>query len=161
MHPFMFERYIFNLYCKSKVPPDMLTLAVLRRRIFSKNQADSEKLLQVLATLEEKVNWAHYISLQWKSSHISNSSLLDPSGHRWYYNTNKKIFELVMTKLLPKSILHLTVCNSKTKCVTNRCKCQRDGLNCSKMFGCEHWKNDDKDEEIFLDCRSGDDRDDF
>ena len=51
--------------------------------------------------LEEKVNLAHYISLQWKSSHVSDQSLPNPSGYGWNYNTNNKIFEPIMTKLAP------------------------------------------------------------
>ena len=46
----------------------------------SKKQADSETLPPTLGTLEEKVNRALFISLQWKSSHVSNPSLLDPDG---------------------------------------------------------------------------------
>ena len=73
------------------------------------------------------------------------------------------MFETVMTKLVPapESILHLTVCNCKTKCVTNRCKCRKNGLNCCEMCGFENCENDEKDEEIFLDCMSEDDGDDF
>lgn len=96
----MFERYLLNLHYK-KVPPGILTLAELRWPVFSKNQADSEKLPPTLATLGEKVNRAHYISLPWKTSHVSNLSLLDPIGYRWYCNTNERIFEPVMTKLAP------------------------------------------------------------
>ena len=80
----MFERYILNEKCKiqmqKQTTPGILTLAELRWRMFSKKQADSEKLPATLATLEEKLNGAHYISLQWKSSLISNPSLPDPSG---------------------------------------------------------------------------------
>ena len=93
----------FLICTAKKVPPGILTLADLRWPVFSKKQADSEKLPPTLATLGEKVNRAHYISLPWKTSHVSNLSLLDPIGYRWYCNTNERIFELVMTKLAPSS----------------------------------------------------------
>ena len=83
---------------QKQTTPGILTLAELRWRMFSKKQADSEKLPPTLATLEEKLNGAHYISLQWKSSLISNPSLPD---------SNEKIFEPVMRKLAatPESML--------------------------------------------------------
>ena len=149
----------FLICTAKKVPPGILTLAELRWSVFSKKQADSEKLPPTLATLGEKVNQAHYISLPWKTSHVSNLSLLDPIGYRWYCNTNERIFEPVMTKLAPSpgSKFQLIICNYKTKCVTSWCKCRKNRLNCNEMCDCENGENDEKDENMFLDCRSGDD----
>ena len=113
--------------------------------MFLRKQADYEKLPPALARLEEKVNRARYISLQWKFLHFSNPSPPDPSGCGWYCNRSEKLLEPVLSKVtpVPESILHLTVCNFKTKCVTNRCKCRKNGLNCSEMYDCENSENDE------------------
>ena len=31
----------------------------------------------------------------------------------------------------PETIIYVTVCNCKTKCSAHRCKCRKNGLNCS------------------------------
>ena len=72
---------------------------------------------------------------------------------------NKTQTKRCLTKLAPapESILDRAV----SKCVADRCKCRKNGLNCSEMCGCENCGNDKKHEEMFLDCRSEVDGDDF
>ena len=45
----------------------------------------------------------------------------------------------------PESIIHLTVCHCKTKCVTVWCKCRKNGLKCSEMCHCLECENDRSD----------------
>ena len=124
-----------------------------------KKQADSDRLSPTLTALKGKVSRAHYITLQWKSSHINSPSLLDPNDYGWLFNEKDQVFEPVMTSLAPapESIIHLTVCNCKTNCSTNRCKCPKNVLNCSEMRGCENCENDEKDEEMFSESQGVDD----
>jgi len=148
-----FEKFVMNLFCKNNCPVNITTLAELRWKMFSKNQADSIQLPPTLAALREKVLRAHFITLQWKSSHIPSPILPDPNDYGWSFNEEDQVFEPVMTSLAPapESIIDLTVCGCKTNCSTNRCKCRRTGLNCSEMCGCENCENSEKDEETVSD----------
>ena len=55
-----------------------------------------------------------------------------------------------MTQLAPapEPILHLTVCSCGTKHTTNRCKCYKNGFNCSEICGWENCKNDYQYDEV-------------
>ena len=57
-------------------------------------------------------------------------------------------YEEVRTTLLPapESIIHLTVCHCKTRCVTKRCKCRKNRLKCLEMCQCLKCENDGSDE---------------
>ena len=154
-----FEKFILNLYCKNSVPSCITTLADLRWQMFLKKQADSDRLPPTLAALKEKVSRAHYITLQWKSALINSPSLPDPNDYGWLFNKKDQVFEPVMTSLAPaqESIINLTVCNCKINYSANRCKCQKNGLNCSEMCGFENCENDEKDKETFRKSEAGDD----
>ena len=64
-----------------------------------------------------------------------------------------------MTSLAPptEAIIHLTLCNYKTKCSTNRYKCLKNGLNCFEMCRCEKCENDVKYKEMFHESQTRDD----
>ena len=80
-------------------------------------------------TLHEKVLCGDYAALQWKSAHIPSSLFPDPEEYGWKWNTEMQLYDFVMTKLpsAPESIIELTVCDCKTGCNTNRCKCMKNG----------------------------------
>lgn len=84
----LFEKLLLNLYCIKKVPSNIQTSAELRSHMFSKRQVDSNKLLPAIYALKEKVSQAHYISLQWKSSHINNPSFPNLYDYGWCFNEN-------------------------------------------------------------------------
>ena len=90
-----FEKFVLNLYCKNSVPSSVTALAELRWQMFSKKQADSDRLPPTLAAL--KVSRAHYITLQWKSAHINAPSLPDPNDYGWLFNEKIQVFVPVMT----------------------------------------------------------------
>ena len=65
--------------------------------MFSKKQADSVKLPPTLEALKEKFFRVHYITLQWKSSHIPSPILPDPNNYGWSFNKQDQVFEPIMT----------------------------------------------------------------
>ena len=119
--------------------------------MFSKKQADSDSPPPTLAALKEKISRAYYIILQWNSAHINLPSLPDPNDYDWLFNEKDQVFEPQIAPLppTPEFIIHLTVCNCKTNCSTNRCKCRKNGLDCSEMCKCENRENDEEDKEMF------------
>ena len=76
-----------------------------------------------------------------------SQTLRNPEECGWKLDANKE-YEAVTTILPPaaESIIHLTVCHCKTKCVTMRCKCRKNGLKCSEMCECLECENDGSDE---------------
>ena len=92
----------------------------------SKKQSDSDKLPPTLAALKETVFRVHFITRSCKFS-----------DYGWNFKEKEKIFEPIMTSLTPtpENLIHITVCNCETKCITNRTKCRKNGLNCSEMSG--------------------------
>ena len=126
--------------------------------MFSKKQADSNRLPPTLAALKGKVSRAHYITLLWKSAHINSPSFPDSNDYGWLFNEKDQVFEPVMTSLVPppEYIIHITACNCKTNCSTSRYKCLKNGLNSSDMCGCENCENDEKNEEMFRESQAGD-----
>ena len=67
----------------------------------------------------------------------------------------------------PQAIIHLVKCTwAKERCSTNRCKCEKNGLNCKDLCGCsdnrEQCKNvlDDEINKEQEDDDHGDDHDD-
>ena len=83
----------------------------------------------------------------WKQSHVPSQALLNPEECEWKLDANEE-YEAGMTTLppAPESIIHLTVCHCKTKCVAIRCKCCKNGLKCSEMCQCLESENNRSDE---------------
>ena len=81
---------------------------------------------------------------------ISNASFPIPDNYGWCFTENTRAFEPGMNQLAPapESILHLNVCNCRTKSTTNRCECHRNWFDCSEICGCENCENDKYDEVL-------------
>ena len=141
------EQFLLWLYCRNKVPCGIKILSDLRWKMFSKQQADSERLLPTSETFWQKVLWSHYTVMVWKQSRIPSEALPNPEEYGWKLDANKE-YKAVMITLspVPKLITHLIVCHCKTKFVTMRCKCHKNGLKCSEMCPCLEYENDGSDE---------------
>ena len=82
----MSEKFVLILNCKNSFPAYVKTLADLIWLMFSKNKSDSAKAPPISSTLKENNFRVHYITIQWKSAHISTPSLLDPNDYSWLFN---------------------------------------------------------------------------
>ena len=53
------------------------------------------------------------------------------------------VHDPVMTKLspAPESIVELNMCKCTTGCLTQRCKCKKNGFVCSELCHCKSFKN--------------------
>ena len=142
-----FEQFVLRLYGKNKVPSGIKNLSDLRWKMFSKQQADSQRLPPTSDIFRQKVLRSHYTVMVWKQSHIPSQTLLNPEECGWKLDANEE-YQAVTTILPPaaESIIHLTVCHCKTKCVAMRCKCRKNGLKCSEMCECLECENDGSDE---------------
>ena len=138
-------------------------MAELRWRMFSKQQCDAKKLPPTWEAYRQKVFCAHYTALQWKSSHLPSPALPDPEDYGWKWDSSNLLYEAVMTTIpsAPESIIHLTVCQCKTNCSNNRCKCRKIRLKCSEMCQCQDCENNEDDDIIDLDECDVDEEDDY
>ena len=114
----------------------------MRWKIFSKQQADSQRLPPTSDTFRQKAT-----IMVWKQSHVPFQALPNLEEYGWKLDAIEE-YEAVMTTLppAPESIIHLTVCHWKTECVTMRCKCRKNGLKCSEMCQCLECENNGFDE---------------
>ena len=91
------------------------------------------------------------------------TSLPGPEDYGWKWDSKNSLYEAIMTTLppAPETIIHLTVCQCKTKCITNRCKCRKSGLKCSEMCQCQDCENDEDEDIIDISEYEIDEDDDF
>ena len=81
--------------------------------------------------------------MQWKSSHLAKPTFENPSRHGWTWNEEIGLYEPIMTDLspAPESIVELSMCKCTTGCLTQRCKCKKNGFVCSELCHCTSCKN--------------------
>ena len=142
------EQFVMKLYCGKK-SLSVSDLAELRWRMFSKYQCESEKLPPTKSTLEQKILRAHYTALTWKSSHISSPILPNPEEYGWKWNDSNKTYDPVMTNNppAPETIIELSMCQCKTGCSNQRCRCKKNDLLCTEMCLCVNCINDGSDND--------------
>ena len=123
--------------CKVYLPDTMIAnVAKLRWWLFTKKQAESERLPPTQDALHQAVLRAHYQAIIWNNDTVPNPKLPSPQDYGWNL---EDVWVPVMTKELPapKSVLQLVKCGCvKTKCESNRCTCRKAGLSCTDICGC-------------------------
>ena len=77
------EQFILRLYCKNKVPSGSKSLSNLRWKMFSKQQADSERLPPTSDTFLQKVLRSHCTVMVSGQSHVPSQALPNPDEYRW------------------------------------------------------------------------------
>ncbi|KAK3708724.1 hypothetical protein QZH41_004431 [Actinostola sp. cb2023] len=155
---------IEKLVCKLYLPKTGISsVKVLRWWLFTKKQAQSERLPPTQAALIQAIRRSHYQLLVWNSDKVANPSLPAPDNFGWTAGENE--WAPVMTNLPPASdaIIHLIKCKcAKERCSTNRCQCRKAGLNCTDLCGCSDsdnlcentLENIDDDSDIDDECDS-------
>ena len=71
------------------------------------------------------------------------TTLGSPSQHGWVWNNKNGVYDPVMTELspAPESIVELSMCKCTTGCLTQRCKCKKNGFICSELCHCKSCEN--------------------
>ena len=59
------------------------------------------------------------------------------------WNDKNGVYDRLMTELSPQpaSIAELSMCKCTTGCLTQRCKCKKNGFVCSELYHCKSCKN--------------------
>ena len=136
--------FVLELYMKER-PQSVTKLGALRWHLFSIHQSESNRLTTTYKAFRQIMMRAHFIALQWKSSHLPSPELPDPNEYGWIWDENKEIFEPVMTTNppAPDSIMELTSCGCKTGCQTDRCRCRKNELLYTEICRCKDCENTD------------------
>ena len=128
------------LVCQFFLPKtDITKVSELRRWLFKKKQAQSERLPPTFAALYQAILRSHYQLLVWNNDDVANPVLPSPSDFGWKWEEDEKSWTPVMTTLppAPNAIVHLVRCNcQKQRCSNNRCQCRKASLNCTEHCGC-------------------------
>ena len=144
---------IESFVCKLYLPnTELLNVADVRWWLFKKKQAQSEGLPPTQAALRNAILRAHYQAMIWNNDIIANPDLPEPLECGW--NLVDGRYKPVMTTLppAPQAVIDLVKCScAKTRCSSNRCKCRRNGLNCTDLCSCsEDSESCDNSEDTVL-----------
>ena len=109
---------------------------------FLRYQYENKRLPPSSAAFYQKVLRMNYTVMQWKSSHLARPMLGSPSQHDWVRNYKNGVYDPVMTELgpVPESIAELSICKCTTGCLTQRCKCKKNGFVFSDLCHYIHVK---------------------
>ena len=110
---------------------------------FLRYQYENERLPPASAAFYQKLLRTNYTVMQWKSSHLAKPTLGSPSQHGWVWNDKNGVHDPVMTELSPasESMVELSMCKCTTGCLTQRCKCKKNGFVYSKLCHCKSCEN--------------------
>ena len=134
-------------YAGSKCPATIKTIPELRWYLFSKFQNDISDLPPTTAALKYKIFRCHFVVLVLRKSLLAIQALPSPLNYGW--ESNGDAYKVIMTDELPApvALIELSVCSCKTNCVTNRCKCRKNNLQCTDMCKCMDCDNDGSEEQ--------------
>ena len=109
---------------------------------FLRYQYENKRLPPSSAAFYQKVLRMNYTVMQWKSSHLARPMLGSPSQHDWVWNDKNGVYDPVMTELgpVPESIAEVSICKCTTGCLTQRCKCKKNGFVFSDLCHYIHVK---------------------
>ena len=89
-----------------------------------------------------------------------------PSPLSYDWERSGDAYVSVMTDELPAPnvVIELSICSCKTKCITNRCKCNRynlQGTDMCKCIGCENDGTDEQSDEELEYCSDDDEEESY
>ena len=124
---------------------------------FLRYQCENERLPPTSAAFCQKILRTNYTVMQWKSSHLAKPMLGNPSQHGRVWNDKNGVYDPVMTERSPspESIVELSMCKCTTSCLTQRCKCKKNGFVCSELCHCKSCENSQGNlyaEDFVADC---------
>ena len=126
------ERFVCKVYLPGT---DINDVGKLRWHLFRQYQKESDKLPPTRASLTEAFRRANYQTMIWSSDIVANPTLPSPVGFGWREEGGVWIPEMTTLPPAPLAGLQLVHCNCQTsKCLTNRCKCRSNALNCTEPF---------------------------
>ena len=124
--------------------------------VFLRYQYENEQL-PLTSVASWQILRASYTMMQCKSSHLAKPTLGGPSQHGWIWNDENGVYDPVMTELnhVPESIDEVSICKCTIGCLTQRCKCKRNGFVCSELCHCKSCENIEENlylEDFVADC---------
>lgn len=124
--------------CKAYAPNmNVENLRQLRWKLFSKRQAEAEKLPPTLATLRQAILRAHYQSMIWQRDIEPNPVIPSPENYGWKREGDR--YAPISSELpaAPEAVVQLVRCTcTKSGCSTS-CSCRKNNMNCTEMCECE------------------------
>ena len=114
---------IEKLICKLYVPNKTIsTVKDLRRWLFKKKQAQSEKRPPTQAALKQTVTRANYQAMVWNNVIVPQSQLPSPHNFGWKWEDNKWLPVMTTLPPFPEAVIQLVKCGcAKERCSTSRC----------------------------------------
>ncbi|MEW8548339.1 MAG: hypothetical protein AB2693_32955 [Candidatus Thiodiazotropha sp.] len=128
------EKFVCKLYAPNMTVEN---LSQLRWKLFSKRQAEAEKLPPTLESLRQAILRAHYQSLIWQNDLEPNPIIPPPENYGWRKDSGTYVPVSSELPAAPDAVVQLVRCScSKTKC-SSSCSCRKNNMNCTEMCECE------------------------
>ena len=123
--------------CKVYLPHTQISkVAKLRWWLFTKKQAQSERLPPTQDALNQAILRAHYQTTVWNDTTV-NPLIPSPQTYGWKSEGGEWIPVMTTQLPAPNSVLHLVKCGcTKTRCQRASCTCRKAGFMCTDMCGC-------------------------
>jgi len=130
--------------------------------MFTKKQAQSERLPPTRDALHQAILRAHYQVLIWNNDTISNPEIPSPEHYGWKLNEDEWVPVTTTQLPAPNSVIQMVKCGCvKTKCDTDKCTCRKAKLDCTDLCGCcDTGEVCDNAEQMKTDTTDSDEEDD-
>ena len=129
---------IEEFLCKVYMPgTSIVKVDKLRWWLFTKKQAQSERLPPTRDALHQAILRAHYQALVWNNDTVPNPELPPPQDYGWSLEGDEWVPVMTNQMPAPGSVLQFIRCDClKTRCDTGRCTCRKAELTCTDLCGC-------------------------
>ena len=129
------ERYVCQLY---EPGTGESSVTSLRWHMFSKKQAEGQKLPPTSAALRQAILHAHYQAIIWNQDATPCPNIPAQEGFGWTEESDQNCLVPIPTLLppAPQAIIQLVKCGCKRSKCANTCTCRMNNLNCTELCGC-------------------------
>ena len=127
------ERFVCKVYAPGT---DLNDIALLRWHLFSKSQAEGEKLPPTRAALLQKVHRSQYQAMIWENDIVPLPNLPPPTTYGWIQEGHSYSPVTSLQPSAPKSIVELVKCGCVKSQCTSRCSCKQNDMLCTEMCQC-------------------------
>ena len=152
------EQYVCQLY----IPGTQITeTGPLHWNLFSKKQAEAEKLPPTHGALVAKIMRAHYQAMVWWHDNVPQPEIPVPTEYGWKEENDELLPVPSKEKPAPDAILQLVKCGcKKSSCMSSLCSCVQNNLVSTEMCFCGADDDICQITELCLQTYESDDNDD-
>lgn len=131
----LLQRFIVLLYDKTS---DIQNINECRRVLFTRKNRAIENIPPTADALRQHIKRAAFQARIWNNSLDSQYTVPSPTNWGWS-QTSEGSYQPVWTTIpeVSKHSVELTSCTCRKRCTSEKCKCVKMGVRCTKLCVCE------------------------